>query len=199
MTLEKRKLLHGLVIRISGDTGEQIGAHVEYVERIIDTDTGTVEAAKMLPPEPLQPGADALTPLIGEVVRVQQQALAHAERQVAALSDALDTAQGETAALAARLEVTQTQSAGELSRLQGALLGAEQQAATLGGALSTVQAENAALQDRNDQLLTSLELSQAQAEQQSSALRDALEIVQGENARLVGAAAHAAAVGGAAE
>jgi hypothetical protein len=75
MTLEKVKVLHGLVIRVSGDTGEQIGAHVEWVERIVDTETGTVEAAKMLPPEPLEPGADALSPLIGEIVRVQQAAL----------------------------------------------------------------------------------------------------------------------------
>jgi flagellar hook-basal body complex protein FliE len=89
MTLKKIKLIHGLVIRISGDSGKQIGAHVEYVERIIDTKTGTVESAKMLPPEPLEPGADALAPLIGEVVRVQAAQITQMGREQADLSEAL--------------------------------------------------------------------------------------------------------------
>jgi hypothetical protein len=72
MVVEIRTLLHGVYIRMSGDTGQQVGAHVEYVERVVESTTGEVVSARLLPPEPLDLGPDALTPLIGEVVRVQQ-------------------------------------------------------------------------------------------------------------------------------
>lgn len=103
MALERKKLVHGVVIRVSGDTGQQIGAHVEYVERITDGDE--IISAKMLPPEPLATGADALRPLIGEVVIAQQAELEALRGEVEALTD-------ERTELLARIEaLTPTESA----------------------------------------------------------------------------------------
>lgn len=84
--IEEKRVLHGVYIRVSGDTGNVIGAHVEWVDRVVRD--GEVIHAKMTV-EPLEPAADVLTPLIGEAVRELSAELERVRAENDALREAL--------------------------------------------------------------------------------------------------------------
>lgn len=114
--IEKRRDLHGVYIRISEDGGNAVGAHVEWLERVMDTETGQVYAATPLPPEPLEPSRAALEPLMGEAfvavqIELDRERAAHTQMwmeyqalggQLAQLQEAHATLLEQNAALASQ-------------------------------------------------------------------------------------------------
>lgn len=171
MTIEKKDLLHGIYIRISLDTGKQVGAHAEYVQELVDTSTEppTILSRQHLDPRPLEAGAEALTPLIGEIVITQQADLARCRAALLETATALEAemhAHATTQTTAAQAAAAERETA-----LSAHLNTLAQHAETQAG---EARLREAALTEQLDLLTQQLDMTVDAAAKQEAALTEQL-------------------------